>query len=120
MALQAGMTEAGVLMNSPAMATAKTALTISSRKKTTIMNRLRARWLTTSPVREPTDSALLRTLAQMAPKSCTPAKNIVPMTTHRNAGSQPQTTAMLGPMIGAAPATAVKWCPQSTTRFVGT
>ena len=38
------------------------------RKKTTIMNRLRARWLTTSPVSEPTDSALLRTLAQMAPK----------------------------------------------------
>ena len=119
-AVQAGMTLAGVLMNSVAIATAKTAFTISRRKKTTIMNRLRARWLTTSPVSEPTDSALLRTLAQMAPKSWTPAKNIVPMTTHRKAGSQPQTTAMLGPMIGAAPATAVKWCPHRTTRFVGT
>ena len=41
-AVQAGMTLAGVLMNSVEIATAKTAFTISSRKKTTIMNRLRA------------------------------------------------------------------------------
>ena len=39
-----------------------------------IMKRVRARGLTTSPVSEPTDFALLRTLAQIAPKSWTPAK----------------------------------------------
>ena len=107
-ALQAGITLLGVAWNSFEMATANTALTISSSRKMTIMNNVRARWLTTSPVSEPTERAWLRMDAQIAPKSCTPAKNIVPITTHRNAGSQPQMTAMPGPMIGAAPATAVK------------
>ena len=45
--------------------------------------------------------------------------NIVPTTTQMNAGNHPQMTAMAGPMIGAAPATAVKWWPHSTTLFVG-
>ena len=52
-------------------------------------------------------AAAVRTLAQMAPKSWTPAKNIVPTMTQRSAGSQPQIMAMPGPIIGAAPATAV-------------
>ena len=84
-----------------------------------IMKRVPARGLTTSPVSAEIDLALLRTLAHTAPKSWTPAKNIVPTMTQRKAGSQPQMTAIPGPMIGAAPATAVKWCPQRTTRFVG-
>ena len=83
------------------------------------MNRVLARLLTTSPVSAPTDFALFRTLAQTAPKSWTPAKNMVPTITQRNAGSQPQMTAIPGPMIGAAPATAVKWWPHSTIRLVG-
>ena len=91
------------------MATANTALTISSSRKMTIMNRARARWLTTSPVRAPIDRARFRTLAQTAPKSWMPAKNIVPRMTQMNAGNQPQMIAMPGPIIGAAPATAVKW-----------
>ena len=62
----------------------------------------------------------LRTLAHSAPKSCMPAKNTVPNTTQRNAGPQPQITAIAGPTIGAAPATDVKWWPQSTNRLVGT
>ena len=51
------------------------------------MNSVRARGLTTSPVSAPTDFALFRTLAQTAPKSWTPAKNIVPTITQRNAGN---------------------------------
>ncbi len=54
------------------------------------------------------------------PKSCTAPAKIVPTTTHRNAGSHPQMTAIAGPTIGAAPATDVKWCPNSTCRLVGT
>ena len=119
MALHAGITLLGVAINAPEMTTAKTALTMSSSRKITIMNSVRARWLTTSPVREPTERAWLRMLAQMDPKSCTPAKNMVPRMTQRNAGSQPQMTAIPGPTIGAAPATAVKWCPHNTTRWVG-
>ena len=83
-------------------------MTIISRKKTTIPNRVAARGLTMSAVSKGIDRALFRTLAQTAPKSWTPAKNIVPTITQRNAGNQPQMTAMPGPMIGAAPATAVK------------
>ncbi len=73
------------------------------------MKMLRARLPTTSPVSEPTDLALLRTLAQTAPISWTPAKKMVPITTQMKAGSQPQMTAMAGPTMGAAPATEVKW-----------
>ena len=84
------------------------------------MKRVRARGPTMSPVREPIDWALLRTLTQTAPKSCTPAKKIVPTVTQMKAGSQPQMTAIAGPTMGAKPATAVKWCPHRTMRGVGT
>ena len=83
------------------------------------MKRVRARGLTTSPVRDPSEIPLLRTLAHSAPKSCTPAKNIVPPITQMKAGSHPQMRAIAGPMIGAAPATEVKWCPHKTILFVG-
>ncbi len=114
MAPQTGMTAEGNFIIRPAMTTAKTALTISSSRKITIMKMLRARVPTTSPVSAPTDLALLRTLAQIAPASWTPAKKIVPKMTHRKAGTQPQMTAMAGPTMGAAPATEVKWWPHST------
>src|SRR5690606_13111776 len=103
-----------------AITTANTALTISSNRKMTIMKILRARLPTTSPVSEPTERALLRMLAQIAPASCTPAKNMVPNTTQAKAGAQPQMTAMAGPTMGAAPATEVKGWPQSTYLLAGT
>ncbi len=120
MAPHTGTTAPGLLISSLAITTPNTALTISSTRKMTIMNTLRARPPTTSPVSAPTDLARLRTLAQIAPLSWTPAKKMVPSTTQRKAGSQPQITAMAGPTMGAAPATEVKWWPQSTKRLVGT
>src|SRR5690625_111740 len=117
---QTGTTELGLLIKSPAMTTPKTALTINKTKKITIIKIVRARCPTTSPVNAPIDFAWLRTLAQTAPKSWIPAKKMVPRTTHKKAGNQPQITAMAGPTIGAAPATEVKWCRQSTYLFVGT
>ena len=119
-ALHAGITLEGVAISASEIATAKTAFTIRSRKKITTMNRLCARLPTASFVSAPIERASLRTLAQMAPKSWTPAKKIVPSTTQMKAGTQPQITAIDGPMMGAAPATAVKWWPQRTNRFVGT
>ena len=119
-AAQAGITLLGVARNASEIATANTALTMTSSRKMMIMNNPRARWLTTSPEKAPTERALFRTVAQMAPKSWTPAKNIVPTMTQMSAGNQPQIMAMPGPIIGAAPATAVKWWPQRTIRFVGT
>ena len=56
-ALQAGMTALGVAWSAFEMVTAKTALTISSSRKITIMNSVLARGLTTSPVRDPMDRA---------------------------------------------------------------
>ena len=47
-------------------------------------------------------------LITKAPKSCTAPIKTVPRTTHSRAGSQPQNTAMHGPMMGAAPAIDVK------------
>jgi len=99
---------------------AKAPLTISRTRKITTRNRLRPREPISRPLSMPTDWPLLRALAQSAPKSCTPAKKIVPSTTQRNAGTQPQITAIAGPTIGAAPATEVKWWPQSTNLLVGT
>ena len=66
---QTGTTAVGKDIIRRAITTAKTALTINSTRKITIMKMLRARLPTTSPVREPTDLALLRTLAQIAPAS---------------------------------------------------
>ena len=106
-------------MNSLAMATAKTALTISSRKKITSRKSTRARGWMISPARVPIDRPLWRTEAQSVPKSWTPAMKTVPSKTQISAGSHPQITAMAGPMMGAAPATEVKWCPHSTYRLVG-
>src|SRR5690554_564585 len=103
-----GTTEPGLLISRLAITTPNTALTINNTRKITIINRERARLPTTSPDNAPMDLALLRTLAQTAPMSCTPAKNTVPKATQSSAGNQPQITAMAGPTIGAAPATEVK------------
>ena len=117
---QTGSTDDGVLIIICAMTTPNTALTISSSRKITTMNRLRVRPLTTRPAMAPIDRPRLRTLAHTADMSCTPAMKMVPHTTQTKAGSQPQMTAMAGPTMGAAPATEVKWCPQSTYLLVGT
>ena len=47
-------------------------------------------------------------LKTSAPKSCAAPIKIVPKTTHKIAGNQPQYTAIHGPIIGAAPAIDVK------------
>ncbi len=57
----------------------------------------------------PIEFPLCRVEIHKVPKSCTAPANTVPSTTHRNAGSQPQITAIAGPTMGAAPATEVKW-----------
>src|SRR5690606_17029620 len=118
--IQEGKTLEGWLTKRPEMTTANTALTIRRSRKMTIMKTLRARGPITTSVSAPIDFALFRWLAQSAPASCTPAKKTVPRTTQRKAGNQPQITAMAGPTIGAAPATEVKWWPQSTYLLVGT
>lgn len=71
----------------------------------TIIIKLRTRVPITVPAIEPIDWPLLRILAQMADISWTPAIKMVPSTTQMMAGTQPQITAIAGPMIGAAPAT---------------
>src|SRR5699024_4007864 len=52
--------------------------------------------------------------------SCMPAAKTVPSVTHKNAGNQPQITTTAGPIMGAAPATEVKWCAHRTYLLVGT
>ena len=91
------------------MITAKTALTIRSRKKMRSRKSTRARSPTTDSVRVPIERPLCRVEIQSVPKSWTAPAKTVPRTTHRKAGSQPQITAIAGPTIGAAPATEVKW-----------
>ena len=117
---QVGMTEVGVVTSSFAMTTANAALTMSSSRKMITRKRLRP----FRPMYLPDSVPMLcpRCLpeAHRAPKSCIPAMNTVPMVTHRKAGTHPQITAMAGPTMGAAPATEVKWCPQSTYLLVGT
>jgi len=39
----------------------------------------------------------------------------VPISTQASAGPQPQIIAIAGPIMGAAPATDVKWCPRART-----
>ena len=87
---QAGNTAVGVPTNAPAMTTPNTALTIKSTRKMTTMNNARVRLPMTSSDNAPMDLPLCRALAHIAPKSCTPAKKIVPNRTHRTAGTQPQ------------------------------
>ncbi len=86
----AGKTAFGVPTNAPAMTTPNTALTISKTRKMTTMNSARVRLPMTSSDNAPMDLPLCRALAHKAPKSCTPAKKIVPIVTHRTAGTQPQ------------------------------
>ncbi len=115
-----GTTAPGFAMNRFAMMTANTAFTIRSRKKMMRRKRTRARLPRMDSVSVPIDRPLWRVESQRAAKSCTAPAKTVPTTTHRKAGSQPQMTAIAGPTIGAAPATEVKWCPNSTCLFVGT
>ncbi len=108
MAAQAGSTALGVSTKARAMTTANTEFTISSTRNTTIMYSARLRLPTTVSERAPMERPLWRLLAHRAPKSWTPAKKMVPSTTHSTAGTHPQYTAIAGPTMGAAPATEVK------------
>ena len=107
-------------MNRVAMANAKTAPTSQIRKKITIRNSTRERGPMKRSARLPTLCPPCRTLSTSAPKSCVAPIRIEPKTIQSMAGTQPQTIAIAGPRIGAAPAIEAKWCPQRTSRRVGT
>ncbi len=107
-AIHAGKTEPGVATKPCAIITPKTAFTISNNRNMTMRNNDRVRLPITLSDRAPIDLPLLRLLAHKAPISWIPAKKIVPKTTHKSAGANPQYTAIAGPTIGAAPATEVK------------
>ncbi len=115
-----GMTAPGLATSRLPITTANTAFTKVSRKKMISRNRVRARTLMTSWAIVPMFLALCRTETASEPKSCTPAAKMVPSTIQASAGPQPQKTAMAGPTIGAAPATEVKWWPNTTCLLVGT
>jgi hypothetical protein len=85
-----GMTLAGWLTKRPAMAIAKTASTSHTRTSTKPRNRRRPRGPMTFAARSATERPSSRTLATRAPKSWTAPRKIVPRTTQRSAGSQPQ------------------------------
>ena len=103
-----GSTAPGLPMKRLAITTANTAFTRSSKKKMISKNRTRARLPMSDSASVPIELALCRVEIQRVPRSCTAPAKIVPSTTQRNAGSQPQITAIAGPTIGAAPATDVK------------
>ncbi len=90
MADHAGSTADGVPMKAFAITTPKTALTISSTRKITTMKSDRVRLPITASDSAPIDLPWCRLLAHSAPASWTPAKKIVPSTTHSIAGTQPQ------------------------------
>ena len=46
--------------------------------------------------------------ANSAEKSCTPPKKMPPMTIHSSTGIQPKKAALIGPVIGPAPAMEAK------------
>ena len=90
MADQAGNTALGVPTKARAITTPNTAFTMSNNRNTMTMNNARVRLPTMLSESAPMDCPLWRLLAQSAPKSWTPAKNIVPNMTQRTAGTQPQ------------------------------
>ncbi len=99
---------AGWLWKRPAMAKAKTALTSQIRKKITRRNSVRERGPMKRSLRLPTVCPPWRIESTRAPKSWVAPMKITPTTTHTSAGSHPQTMAMAGPRMGAAPATEAK------------
>ena len=114
-----GSTDVGIATNKSAITMAKTANTNQTNNTTKMRNSTRTR-----PLIIPAEiSAILLpfsfTLMTRAPKSWTVPIKTVPNTTHSIAGSQPQYAATHGPMIGAAPAIEVKWCPKRICFLVG-
>ena len=95
-------------MNKEAIAFAKTARTSHVKHITKHKNIILILLLITFEDISATDFPFSFKLITNAPKSCTAPINIVPKTTHKNAGTHPQKTAMHGPIIGAAPAIEVK------------
>src|SRR5699024_11479802 len=106
--MNTGSTLDGYVINKFATTQEKTAFTISTKIKIMNKNNIFARCPDNLSPKVPIACPLFRTDSTMVPKSCTPAAKMVPKTTHKNAGSQPQYTAIAGPSIGAAPATEVK------------
>ena len=57
---------------------------------------------------------LWRSDANKLPKSCIAPKKMPPMSTHKSTGTQPNTAAWMGPLMGPAPAMDEKWWPSTT------
>ena len=82
----------------------------------------RARSPRNSPARSPMVRPPRLAESARAAKSCTAPMKIVPSTTHAKAGSQPHTTAMAGPTIGAGAGDGTEVMPKQhmlVTRDVG-
>ena len=62
---------------------------------------------------------LFFTEAYMDEKSCTAPKNTPPMSTHKSTGTQPNTAAWMGPLMGPAPAMEANWWPKTTLVSAG-
>ena len=103
-----GKTAVEYLVNKPDMVLAKTAKTSHVKHIIKIRNRIRILLFIVEAEISATDLPFSFKLSTKAPKSCTAPIKIEPRTTHERAGSQPQYTAMQGPIIGAAPAIDVK------------
>ena len=86
------------------------------------MNRRLARLLMLAEMISPMDRPPWRTEATRAPKSWTPPKKMPPMTIHSAQASQPKPkpAALMGPVMGPAPAMEEKWWPIRMGAFAGT
>src|SRR5699024_11756722 len=114
-----GITEDGVEISRLEITTPKAVLTISNKRKMTTKKSMRPRLPMQRPESRPIDWPRWRCDAHKTPMSCMPAAKTVPSVTHKNAGNQPQITATAEPIMGAAPATEVKWCPHRKYLLVG-
>ena len=106
-----GTTVVGTVTNKSAMAIANTDNTNHPNIIINIKKIIRAFLLITKLLISAMVFPFSLKLITNAPKSWTAPIKIVPKTIQRNAGNHPQYAAIQGPMIGAAPAMEVKWCP---------
>ena len=94
----------GAVRKVPATTFTKDAMTRISTSSAKMMNRRLARSPMEVRMISPTDLPSLRMDANREPKSWRPPKKIPPKTHHRNTGTQPNTEAWMGPLMGPAPA----------------
>ena len=83
---------------------ANSAITTVRKKNISAINSIRALGEMISPMYWPIDFPWWRAEMIRVPKSCTAPIKMEPNTTHSIAGSQPQITAIAGPMMGDEPA----------------